>query len=127
MRYFILADTFENITVGQICAFVVFLGTLIGGIVALKKVIKSVIEGAVKDNFQNIDRSLEDLKAQINDVDMNATKNFLVQFLADIEQGQPLDDIECERFWEQYGHYIKKGGNSYIHRKVDELTKKGKL
>ena len=43
------------------------------------------------------------------------------------EQDEPIDEIERERFWEQYEHYVKCGGNSYIQRKVENLKQAGKL
>ena len=58
---------------------------------------------------------------------MATSKNFLVAKIAEVDKGNKLDEIEKERFWEQYEHYSKIGGNSYIQRKVDELKESGKL
>ena len=71
--------------------------------------------------------SINNLSGKVDDVDMNSCKNFLVRFLADAEQGNEIDEIEKERFYEVYEHYTKKGGNSYIHDKYDKLKKSGKL
>ena len=67
------------------------------------------------------------MRGEVKEVDMNACKNFLVRSLGDIEKGVPLDEIEKERLWEQYEHYQKIGGNSYIKRKVEHLQEQGKL
>jgi hypothetical protein len=51
----------------------------------------------------------------------------LVRSLGDIDKGNPMDEIEKERLWEQYEHYQKIGGNSYIKRKIEQLQNDGKL
>ena len=38
-----------------------------------------------------------------------------------------IAEIETERFWEQYEHYKKMDGNSYIKEWVAKLQKKGWL
>ena len=58
---------------------------------------------------------------------MQACKNYLVSFLSDVEKDELTDEIERERFWEQYQHYTEHGGNSYIKRKVEKLKSEGKL
>ncbi len=110
----------ENITLGQIGLAVTFLVGLISGIGYLHKQLKVWIADALKEQFDS-------LGGQIKEVDMNATKNFLVARLAEIEQDQPLNELEAERFWEQYEHYHKIGGNSYIDQKVEKLKSMGKL
>ena len=110
----------ESITLGQIGLAVTYLVGLISGIAYLKKHLKDWIAGSLKEE-------LDSLGNQIKEVDMNATKNFLVARLSDIEQDQPMNEIEAERFWEQYEHYHKIGGNSYIDQKVEKLKISGKL
>jgi hypothetical protein len=117
----------ENITVGQIGLAVTFLVGLISGIGYLHTQMKVWIAEALKDQLKAIDNKMNELNDHIDDVDMNATKNFLVARLADIEQGHPLNEIEAERFWEQFEHYHKIGGNSYIDMKVEKLKSLGKL
>lgn len=117
----------ENITLGQIGLAVAFLGGLISGIGYLNKQLKTWIADSLKDQMDALDGKINELGGQINEVDMNATKNFLVAKLADIEQDHPMNEIEAERFWEQYAHYHKIGGNSYIDQKVERLKSLGKL
>lgn len=104
-----------------------FLVGLFTGIGYLHKHLKDWITKSLKDQLDSIDKKIEGLHARIDDVDMDSCKTFLVRYLSDIEKGNPLDEIEKERFWEQYQHYSKMGGNSYIRRKVDQLTDEGKL
>lgn len=117
----------ENITFGQICAGIALIVAFITGVRYLKKSIKEWISQLLKDSFDDINKKLATLQERVDDVDMGTCKNFLVARLAEVEKGNHLDEIERERFWEQYEHYCKIGGNSYIQRKVEELKAEGKI
>lgn len=54
-------------------------------------------------------------------------KNYIVCFLADVEQGEPIDQDELHCFWDNYELYKAMGGNSYVHDKVEKLKAQGKL
>ena len=110
----------EQITLGQISAGVLFLTALVGGIIVLVKWIRAVIVKVMQEE-------LEPLKKQVQAVDLENCKNYLVTFLADAEKGVYKDAIEQERFWEEYEHYQKIGGNSYIKTKVEQLRATNKL
>ena len=116
-----------EITLGQIAAAIAFLVALLTGGSYLIKQLKAAIVQALKDQFDPINKKIDGLDKKIDQVDMQATKNFLVQFLSDIEKGMLIDEIQKERFWEQYKHYTVIGGNSYIKKKVDQLERDGKL
>ena len=111
----------NNITLGEISNLMVWLIGFGGSTVA--------IIGAVK---KAISKSFEPINKKIDIVDMNATKNFLVRCIADIDKNG-IDDVTKVRFYEQYEHYIKPknegglGGNSYIKSEVERLKKEGKL
>ena len=117
----------ENITIGEIAVAVAFLVTFIGGIGGLTKSLKGWIVKANKEQMDEISKGMKDLGDRIDAVDMQATKNFLVARLSEVEKGTPMDEIEAERFWEEFEHYSKIGGNSYIKRKVDQLKTEGKI
>lgn len=112
----------ENITIGDINAFLVYLIGLGGVIFTVYNTVK-----------KGIDKGFKPINDKIDKVDMNATKNFLVARISEIKSGSELDDISKERFIEQYDHYIKPksegglGGNSYIKLEVDKLKAEGKL
>lgn len=77
---------------------------------------------------EKLDKMKEDIQKDIKKVDEECTKNFLVSFLKDVERGEPIDDVERERFYEAYDHYSNDLHlNSYIHKKVEKLEKEGKL
>lgn len=116
-----------EITLGQIAAAIAFLVALITGVVYLKKQLEQVLKDAMKNEFEQINKKIDTLDGKVDKVDMQSCKNFLVQFLSNIEKGMTIDEIQKQRFWEQYEHYIKIGGNSYIKSKVDQFKAEGKL
>lgn len=77
--------------------------------------------------LEEIKTDISTLRADVRRVDMEACKNYLVMVLSDIARGHVLDEIEAERFWEQYRHYTEAGGNSYIKRRVEKYRDEGKL
>ena len=75
-----------------------------------------------------LDEIKNELKTDIRKVDESCSKNFLVQFLQRVEEGEKIDEVEYERFYEVYDHYTNDLKlNSYIHRKVEKLETEGKL
>lgn len=106
----------EQITLGDIAAWAGFAVMLGGSVAAIIKGVKKVVEKIIAPLFE-----------QIRSVDRENCKNFLVTFLAELERGQEHDQIELERFHEQFEHYKAIGGNSYIKAKVEKLQKAGKL
>ena len=118
-------------TVGQVLAIT---GGGIAGLVAFIKGVEylwvKLKRGATR-MMQNAlaptNAKIDSLDRKISEVDLNQCKNFLVRFLADVEQDKPIDEVEKERFFETYQHYVASGGNSYIHDKVESLKRAGKL
>ena len=117
----------EQITLGQIGLAITFLVGLIGGIGYIKKHVQTWINDTLKDQFASIDAKIQHLDDKMEGIDVATCKNFLVARLSEVEKGIPMDEIELERFWEQYEHYSKHGGNSYIKNKVDDLKERGLL
>lgn len=50
---------FENITIGQISAFILFVGALYAGVKYLKKELKDGIVEMLKDEFKSVDDKLD--------------------------------------------------------------------
>lgn len=117
----------ENITLGQISGIVAFLGVFIGGVIYLYSLVSKSATKWLKSCLKPMEDKLDKIDIKTKEIDMSASKNFLVRFLADVEQGNKVDEIEKERFYETYEHYIKIGGNSYITDKVQKLKKENKL
>lgn len=107
----------ENITLGQISEILLFLvefvGVVVTIIVAMKKILKKQFEPITK---------------KIDKLDENQCRNYLVDFLADIEQNISKDETQIRRAHDVYDHY--KGDlhcNSYIGDKWERLKREGKL
>lgn len=110
--------------VGAILATVAaVMGSCAGIYVYIKKALKALFDTQTKDLQARLDKQ----EAAINRVDIENCKNFLVSFMGRIERGDPVDEIEKERFWEQYEHYTSLGANGYIRNKVEQLKSKGVL
>ena len=128
----------DNITLGAIKVLVVNIASFItaGGIIGAfaLKIGKGILNKQLEPFNTKIDK-MEKARIEqhsetlnkINDVKLYTDKNFLVRFLADIEQGNKVDEVEKERFYEVYKDYKELGGNSYIQHKVEKLQKEGKL
>ena len=109
-----------DITLGQIAEGLGIIVAILGGYGVLYKKISDSIENM-------IGKQLKPIVDTMNDLDRETCKNFLVRCIADIERGDKMSETEVERFWEQYEHYIKQGGNSYIKEKIEKLKASGKL
>ena len=106
----------ENITLGQILAIMTFLASFIGAITYLSKILKTLLNKALKP-----------IQDSITELDVSQCKNYLVRFLADIEQGNEIDEVERERAYEIYDHYTNDlKQNSYIHKRWNELMENKK-
>lgn len=95
----------------------------IGMLVGFMKGIDYLVE-KLKKGFTKV---IEPIYTEIHDLKKATCSNYLVRFLADIEQGEELDEIEKKRFWENYEQYVTLGGNSYIKEKVNKLKAQHKL
>ena len=118
----------QNITLGQFGSAILWLSAIIGGLLILYKYLKDAIKVMLEDEFKVINNKIDSIDEKVTNVDKATCKNFLVRCLADFEKGVRLSDVETQRFWEQYGHYIKDlDGNTYIREWTDRLKKEGKI
>lgn len=77
--------------------------------------------------FEAMMETVESVRDDVGALAMETRKNFLVQCISNIEQGEEMEEIELERFHESYKKYIDGGGNSYIKSRVEKLKAEGKL
>lgn len=69
-------------------------------------------------------KMFEPINNKIDGLDLSQARNYLVDFLADIENGEKKDECQVERAYELYDHYTKDlHGNSYIHAKWEKVMK----
>lgn len=107
----------ENITLGQISGVLLFVVEFVGVIVTIIVAMKKMLNKQFKPITDKIDK-----------LDKNQCRNYLVDFLADVELDISKDDDQKRRAHEVYDHYsIDLHGNSYIHDKWEKLKKEGKI
>lgn len=93
--------------------WIILIGSLLTAITTICVFCKKVIEKGFKPINEKIDA-----------LDINQCKNFLVTFLKAVEKGETMDEVETQRAYEVYDHYVKDlKGNSYIHAKWEKLMK----
>ena len=106
----------EHITLGEVLTALTFIVSFIGAISYLSNVLK-----------KQVSKTLQPIQDSIKELDVSQCKNYLVRFLADIEQGNEIDEVERERAYEIYDHYTNDlKQNSYIHKRWSELMENGK-
>lgn len=104
----------ENITLGQISSILLFLVEFVGVILTIIVAMKKLLN-----------KQLGPLNNKIDKIDENQCRNYLVDFLADIEKGVEKDETQIKRAYEVYDHYCKDLNlNSYIHDKWERLMNK---
>lgn len=117
----------ENITIGDVAVALAFLAGFFGSVTYLKKNVSDWVSAAVKKEMKPMQDDLLAMREESRSIDLENCKNYLVTYLANAEKGTWFDPIEQERFWEEYEHYQKCGGNSYIRQKVEKLKAENKL
>lgn len=115
----------DGITLGQILE----IGAWLLGAGATVTGICKMFNAGLKVAIKPLSDKMDSMTTNMRRIELESCKDFLVRFLADVEQGQEIDEVELERFHEVYSRYTSPelGGNSYIHDKVERLKKAGKL
>lgn len=107
----------ENVTLGQAFDTIKFIVEFVG-------IIITILVGSKKI----INKQLEPINKKISKIDENQCRNFLVDFLADVEKGIEKDEAQKRRASEVYDHYTDDlHKNSYIHDKWEKLKKQGEI
>ena len=129
----------ENWTLGNIASNILWLGAFIGGCLLLLKYAKSIFVKFITEpiteqmlkNKQELNEKINDLQTDLNDkinvLGEDQCKNYLVRFLADVENGEILSEVETERAYDAYEKYTNVyHGNSYIHDRWNKVMKNRK-
>lgn len=124
-----------NMPVGE------FIGVILAGVAGLVALIKGIeylvgkasravhkwFSEGLEEGFKPVNQKLVELDNSTKDLRLSVCKNYIVRFLSDLEQGQPVDEVERQRFYENYDTYISLGGNSYLRDKVERMRQEKKL
>ena len=131
-----------NVSVGEVFDLIIKIAAFLTACGVIIKIamywFTKILQDNLKENLNPFKDKIKELEKarivqhqdtinRINNVQLYSDKNFLVRFLADIEQGNLVDEVEKERFYEVYKDYKGLGGNSYIQHKVEKLQREGKL
>ncbi len=82
----------------------------------VKKPVDNVISRNIKQEIAPVTSELKEIKEDIQRLDKNQCKNYLIEFLEDMKKGVKKTDIEKKRASEVYDHYKNDLHlNSYIH------------
>lgn len=126
----------ENITLGQIYSILLFLGGFIGAVILIMQYVKKALDKVIKpyqdsnnakidDLSKKVDEKIACLEKEIHEVGSDGCKNYLCQFLANIETGQKMQEIEIQRAHDAMDNYTNKyHANSYIHDKWEKLMER---
>ena len=131
-----------NVSVGEVFELIIKIAAFLTACGVIIKLVMywftKILQDNLKENLNPFKEKIKELEEarivqhqdtieRINNVQLYSDKNFLVRFLADIEQNNKVDEVEKERFYEVYRDYKDLGGNSYIQHKVEKLQREGKL
>ena len=117
----------EKINLGQISTSITLIVTMLSGIIFIATKVKAGLKVLFKEQLDAIDEKLESINKHIDKVDLGNCKNYLITFLSSVESGDHKQEIEYQRFYEEYEHYKSLGGNSYVEHKYEQLKSEGKL
>lgn len=118
----------EGITLGEISNVLVFIAGILTAGGAIAGFMSKRFGKMMKEELKPLNDKIDDLAGQVNQVDVDNTKNYLQQTISAIKDGAVLDTAAKERFYENYDHYTNDLNlNSWVHSEVDELKKAGKL
>lgn len=127
-----------KIAVEDLTAFISVVAGAITGVLIISKFLNGLMtkwaNTLIEPIDQKIDQSNREIKGlieqsseDVKQMKLDLCKNLLTRYLSDIERGTKLTEIELERFNDINSNYIKLGGNSYIHSKIDKYKAQGKL
>lgn len=120
----------ESITLGQVASAIGTLSVIFGAIIGIFKVVKKAekdredLRNAIEDFKSEVRADINALKEDNKSSKMEDCKDYLVDFLNDIEAGNPINEERTKRAYERYDYYVGHGGNSYIkHKWIDFMEK----
>lgn len=116
-----------DITIAQIAAAVALVAGLIAGLTAISKLVGKAASNWLQKSLEPISEKLDTIDGRFDDFDQDRCKDYLVQFIAKMDEGHQPSETELERFYENYDRYTSLGGNSYVKTEVQRLSAAGKL
>lgn len=86
------------------------------------------IQAKLTGQIEGLTSRLEEIEAARNASDLNHLRDRLIQiykYYTDPKRNPDLswNQMESDAFWEMFGEYERKGGDGYIHSKVEPAMK----
>lgn len=119
--------TFISVVAGAITGVLIISKFLNGLMTKWANTLIEPIDQKIDQSNREIKGLIEQNSEDVKQMKLDICKNLLTRYLSDIERGTKLTEIELERFNDINSNYIKLGGNSYIHSKIDKYKAQGKL
>lgn len=119
----------ENITLGQIGGTLAFIAAVITSLSVIvsfitkrvKKQVNETLTKAISEAVMPIKDEITSMKDSISDLTLDQCKNYLVRFVNDIKNGEPVSIGEIHRYYEVRDKYYGNGGNSYMHSECETI------
>ena len=107
----------------QLSVIIISLATLLNAILTIftfiektKKPVDKALDNKFAKALEPINKKLDNVNADIKRLDKNQCMNYLVEFIEDLKNGIPKDEIQKKRASEVFDHYtLDLHGNLYIH------------
>ena len=119
--------TFISVVAGAITGVLIISKFLNGLMTKWANTLIEPIDQKIDQSNREIKGLIEQNSEDVKQMKLDICKYLLTRYLSDIERGTKLTEIELERFNDINSNYIKLGGNSYIHSKIDKYKAQGKL
>ena len=116
----------ENITIGEISAFLGFVASIIGSMEYLHLKTRKWLKQALHDEFEHVKKELKEVHAENQMLGLQGCTNFLVTTMAKAKENGALSSAEKKRLYTVYDVYKNKyHKNSYVHAEMEELKEQG--
>lgn len=117
-----------SVTLGDISNVLIFIAGILASSGSIAMFFSKRFGKMMSEQLKPTNDKIDALSKQVNQVDIDNTKNYLQQTISAIDAGVKLDTAGRERFYENYDHYTNELNlNSWVHKEVDRLEKEGKL
>lgn len=117
-----------NMSLGDLSNVLVFIAGVLTASGTIARFMSKRFGKIMAQHLQPLYEKIDVLSKQVNQVDIDNTKNYLQQAISAIDAGAKLDNAAKERFWENYDHYTNDLNlNSWVHKEVKRLEKENKL
>ena len=92
----------EHITLGDISNVLIFIAGILTAGGSIAGFMSRRFGKVMKEQLKPLNEKIDGLSTQVNQVDIDNTKNYLQQTISAVSEGAKLDTAARERFYENY-------------------------